>query len=117
MHPTVYFTIGQAVTAIGILLAFINLANPTRRFRWSLAQFRLRTAYGLFFFGVTCVFIAAALPALPFRFEGFGGWPLSWELLAGFSFGGGSFGLILSGERPLKLTKQTGKSLLDLCSR
>ena len=114
-NPTVYFDIGEAIAAIGILLAFISLANPNRRFRWRLGWFRLRTAYFLFFFGILCVLIAAGIPVAPFKICGVAGWPLFWEVLAGLAFTLGSLGLILSGARPVKLTKRTGRTFFGLC--
>ena len=114
-QPTVYFDIGEAIAAIGILLAFISLANPTRQFRWKLGQFRLRTAYGLFFGGIACVLFAALLPVLPSRPAGIGGWPLFWEVFSGVLFACGSLGLLVSSTRPVKLTKWNGESFFRHC--
>ncbi|MBS4049299.1 MAG: hypothetical protein KG075_23340 [Alphaproteobacteria bacterium] len=83
----VYLSIGEALAVIGLLAAFIQVAEPRFRFRLAVAPFPgRRSIYALFFAGTVLTVISSMLPAVPIYLP----WPLSltrsWEATAGVLF-------------------------------
>jgi len=114
-NPRIYFDIGAAIAAIAILLAFVSLANPARRFRWSLGWFKLRTAYLFFFTAIGFILIGAWIPVLSFDTNSFIDYPIFWETLAAVLFCFGSLGLIIGGNQPVKFTRKNSKQFFNKC--
>ena len=112
----IYFSVGEAIAAIGLLLAMIALSNPSRQFRWKVSWFfRLSSAYFLFFLGVLFVLLAAWIPSLSKEGLIFGPYkiPLLWETFAAIFFLGGIVGLIWVGDKPIKFSKKNSKRFFD----
>jgi hypothetical protein len=85
--PT-YFTVGNAIAALGFTLAIQQLFKPIYRFR--LRAYGLRILYLVWavFLGALCSAAALLLPNLPVSHSGFLEYPLSWELVGGLLIGG-----------------------------
>ena len=80
--PT-YFTLGNAIAALGFTLAIQQLFKPIYLFR--LRAYGLRIIYLLsaVFMGAICAIVAMVLPNLPILHEGLLEYPIAWELLGG----------------------------------
>ena len=83
---TVYFSIGDAVAALGIFLIIPQFLKPIYFFRLRVIGIGLRTLYGMAAIGFLCVLTASLVPLLP-------GWvpapirtTLIWEVAGGLSF-------------------------------
>jgi hypothetical protein len=105
-----YFSVGNAISALGFALAIQQLLKP-------IYQFRLR-AYGIqysylvigIFFGFVAVIVAAILPNLPISRLYFFSYPVVWELIGGLTiacvYGFAAF-VVLS---PARLTRRNAIS-------
>lgn len=86
-HPaTIYFGIGEAVAALGLVVAILQFLKPIYQFR--LNVYGIRPSYTLipFFIGFAFILVAAILPSLPI--SGVSSWqyPIAWELLGGITY-------------------------------
>jgi hypothetical protein len=80
---TIYFSIGEAVSALALTLAVQQFFSPIYRFR--LRAYGLRLLYLIIpvFLGFGCTVIAALLPSLPLAHQSFFEYPIVWEVLGG----------------------------------
>jgi hypothetical protein len=88
-QPTpAYFTVGDAIAALGFMLAIQQLFRPIYLFR--LAAYGLRILYLAWavFLGALCSVVALLLPNLPLSHTGLFEYPITWELLGGLFIGG-----------------------------
>jgi hypothetical protein len=67
---TVYFSLGEAIGALGFTLAVQQLLKPIYRFRLGARYLSLSHLYIIVFGGVGAAFIAALVPQLPFLHDG-----------------------------------------------
>ena len=79
----VYFSIGEAIGALAFLLAFTQLVTPGLTFRLRVHRGKAYGALALFAIAVTCVGIAALIPALLGYVIPVFGFPILWETIAG----------------------------------
>src|SRR5262245_47176329 len=83
---TVYFSIGDAVAALGIFLIIPQFLKPIYLFRLRVIGISLRALYGMAALGFLCVVAAALVPLLPEAVPAVIRMALVWELAAGTSF-------------------------------
>jgi hypothetical protein len=78
-----YFTVGDAIAALGFTLAIQQLFKPIYLFR--LRAYGLRIIYLLsaVFMGASCAIVAMVLPNLPISHKGILEYPIVWELMGG----------------------------------
>lgn len=79
----IYFSIGDAVAAIALVLAFSQLITPTLQFRLKVSSKAAWVAASLFLIAVLVVFVAAILPNIPGTALPLLGYPIFWEVLGG----------------------------------
>jgi len=84
---SVYFSLGEAVSALAFTLAVQQLLKPIYQFRLEARYLSLSRLYLCVFFGLGAVFIAALLPNLGFAHTGPWGYPITWEFLGAILFG------------------------------
>jgi hypothetical protein len=84
--PT-YFTVGNAIAALGFTLAIQQLFKPIYRFRLRACGIPIRYLVWAVFLGALCSVVALLLPNLPFSHSGFLEYPLTWELFGGLLIG------------------------------
>jgi hypothetical protein len=79
----IYFSIGEAVSALALTLAIQQFFSPIYRFR--LRAYGLRFLYLIIpvFLGFACAVIAALLPSLPLDHQSFFEYPIVWEVFGG----------------------------------
>jgi hypothetical protein len=82
----VYFSIGDAVAALGIFLIIPQFLKPIFLFRLRVIGVGLRTLYGVAAFGFICVMVAALVPLLPESAPALIRTTLLWEVIAGTAF-------------------------------
>ena len=83
---TVYFSIGDAVAALGIFLIIPQFLKPIFLFRLRVIGIGLRTLYGMAAIGFLCVLTAALVPLLPEWVPAPLRATLLWEVAGGMSF-------------------------------
>lgn len=79
----IYFSIGDAVAAIALVLAFTQLITPTLKFRLTVSSKAAWVAAGLFLVAVIFIFVAAILPNIPGAAVPLLGYPIFWEVTGG----------------------------------
>lgn len=79
----VYFSVGDAVAAIALLLAFSQLMTPTLKFRLKIGGMAAWVAASLFIAAVMVIFAAAILPNIPGPAVPLLGYPIFWEVTGG----------------------------------
>jgi hypothetical protein len=90
----VYFSLGEAVTALGFTLAVQQLLKPIYVFRLNARYISLREVYGLVFLGALAALVAALLPNFPRLQSGPLGFPILWEI-AGALFCVAAYGAVV----------------------
>jgi hypothetical protein len=81
-----YFTIGQVISVIALLLAFSQLTKPIIQFRIRVRKIRYASALVACALAILFVFVAAILPFIPGKPTPLIGYPVFWEILAGIFF-------------------------------
>ena len=109
----IYFSIGEGIAAIAILLVFTQLLRPIIKFRLSVSKFGQQTAYILFFGAISCVFIAAILPFIPGNALPLLGYPVFWEIMAGLLFLLVSVGFLWTFNNKAKFNKRNYKQFVN----
>ena len=79
----VYFTIGDAVSALAFLLAVQQFLKPIYRFRLRANGLKIRYLVVTMFLGALCTLVAALIPNLGNLNLGPFSYPLNWELSGG----------------------------------
>lgn len=110
-----YFTIGQLVSVIALLLAFSQLTKPIIKFRISARQTSHGTAIAISALAIGFVFLAAILPFLPGKALPLVGYPVFWEVLAGVLFVGVAGSLITVISRSPTFDRGKAQAYLKAC--
>jgi hypothetical protein len=111
----IYFSIGEAIAAIVIFLAFTQFTRPIVRFRLATGFFKQTTAYILFLIAILLVFLAAILPFIPGKPKPVWGYPVLWEVIAGLLFSFGTLFFLWRISRRAKLNRYNYKNYLQGC--
>lgn len=83
-HPNgIYLSIGNAISALGFILAIQQLLKPIYQFRLKAYGIKLRYLLYPIFIGFFCSVIAAILPSLPIQRTSPLGYPIFWEVIGG----------------------------------
>ena len=77
-----YFSLGELVAAIALLLAFIQLARTKTKFRLVAKNLPNKFIYSIIISSIISVFIATLLPIIPGKPVPLLGYPIFWEVLA-----------------------------------
>ena len=109
MPNTAYFSIGEAIGSIALLLAFTQLVSPTFKFRFQVRHNTGWAAVVLFFLALFCVAIAAAIPSVLGYVVPVVGFPIFWELLGEVLVVSGVILLSTIYLRPTEFTTQNYK--------
>ncbi len=83
-----YFTVGDAIAALGFMLAIQQLFKPIYRFRLRAYGLRILYLAWAVFLGALCSVVALLLPNLPLSHNGLFEYPITWELIGGLFIGG-----------------------------
>lgn len=103
-QPTLtYFTVGDAIAALGFMLAIQQLFKPIYLFRLRAYGLRILYLAWTVFFGALCSIIALLLPNLPLSHTGIFEYPITWELLGAFLMGAAYSVVALVSLYPAKL--------------
>jgi hypothetical protein len=113
---TSYFTIGQIVSVLALLLAFSQLTKPIHQFRIEAHQARPALAVSLAVLAIVSVFVAAALPFIPGKAWPLLGYPVFWEVLAGSLLAGVAMKLIFSTTRQPSFRRRNAQAYLKACA-
>ncbi|TSD86014.1 hypothetical protein FFK22_024660 [Mycobacterium sp. KBS0706] len=113
----VYFSIGDAIAALGITLAIPQFLKPIYRFRLSNMPIGLYTAYTLVFAGAAFAFVAALIPKANIPDAWIVGISIFWELLSGVAFASGLLIITASFLIVAKLQKGKYKTFVNLSGR
>jgi hypothetical protein len=81
-----YFTIGDGVAALSLLLLIPQFVKPLYEFRLSMRRMKRSWLYAIATSSFLAILIAALVPQMPFAGATLVGWPVFWELLAGLGF-------------------------------
>ena len=79
----VYFSLGNAIAALGFTLAVQQFLKPIYLFRLRAYGLRLRYVLVVIFIGFFCAVVATVLPNLPISHSSFFEYPIVWELIGG----------------------------------
>jgi hypothetical protein len=110
-----YFSIGELVAVIALLLAFMQLRTPATIFRLKARGLPNKRIYMLMGFVVFAVFFAALLPFIPGKAMPIVGYPVFWEISSAMLFIGGISYLIFSIAHTPVFIKYTSKYYLEAC--
>lgn len=111
-----YFTIGQLVSVIALLLAFSQLTKPIIKFRIRANKTSYKTAIVICLLATACIFVAAILPFIPGRAWPLLGYPVFWEILAGFLLVGiAAVSLTVISRRP-RFKSRNAAAYLNACA-
>ncbi len=83
----VYFSIGNAISALGFTFAVQQFLKPIYRFRINANGLRLLYLYAAVFGGFLCTVFAAVLPNLGLSFDYGIEYPIVWEIIGGLLIG------------------------------
>jgi hypothetical protein len=114
--PRAYFTIGQLISVIALLLAFSQLAKPITRFRLHARNINTKTLSFWFAPAICFIFVAAVLPFIPGPAFPLFGFPVFWEILAGLLCVIGAIYWIAVESSPPGFRKRNAKAYLDACA-
>lgn len=81
-----FFTIGQLISVIALLLAFSQLTKPIIKFRVRARKVNSTAAMLASGFAIACIFSATILPFMPGKAWPLLGYPVVYEILAGLVF-------------------------------
>jgi hypothetical protein len=114
--PTaIYFTIGDAVTVIALIVALFQLSRPIVRFRLRVRRVGFIAAILFFLIGLAAVFVAALIPQTPFKGMPLIGYPITWEVVAGLLLVIGSFTVLAQTQSRAKISRLSKKTYYDFC--
>lgn len=106
---TAYFTVGDGVAALSLLLLIPQFVKPLYEFRLSIRRISRSWLYVVATASFVTIVIAALIPQLPFAGMTLIGWPIFWELLAGLGFFLCYSVLALSYLLPAKVTERSAE--------
>lgn len=111
----IYFSIGSAVMAVTLILAFNQLVRPITRFRLKTGWIKIKHVYCIIIIAISFVFVAAILPFIPGKALPYLGYPFFWEFLAGLLLVFASLYFIRRANTPVRFTHKNYKSYLKEC--
>ena len=111
-----YFTIGQLISVIALLLAFSQLTKPIIKFRIRANKVNYAAAISAFVFAIACVFVATILPFIPGKALPLLGYPVVWEILAGLVFVIVAGKLLWTISRPPSFHSKNADAYLKACA-
>lgn len=82
----VYYSIGEAIAALIIILIIPQFMKPIYKFRLETQAIRLDYIYVLVFFSTLSIFISALLPNIDIPRDIILSYPVFWELIGGFIY-------------------------------
>jgi hypothetical protein len=100
--PTVYFSLGQLVSVLALLLALSQLTRPIIRFRMASRNVHMKTLIAFGGAATAFVFVSAVLPLIPGAALPLLGYPLFWEFLSALVFVVSGIYLISAISRPAR---------------
>ncbi len=104
---SVYFSLGEAIGALGFTLAVQQLLKPIYLFRLGARYLSLRWLYACVFLGALAVLVAAVVPSFPVLHAGPWGYPIVWEIAAVFFFAFAYGAIILAIVQPIRVRPET----------
>jgi hypothetical protein len=116
MDRIVYFSIGEAVAVIAIILAFTQLETPVFRFRARIQWFKLKSSYALLILGVILPFLASTLPFIIPREYSLLSMAFFWEIIAGSLIVLGVFSFLEINYRPVTFTRRNSSKYFYACA-
>src|SRR5438552_139983 len=111
-----YFTIGQLVSVIALLLAFSQLTKPIIKFRIRVRKINYKAAIAISAFAIGSIFLAAILPFVPGPARPLLGYPVFWELLAGAIFVVVAIDLIVAISKERSFKRSNAEAYLKACA-
>ena len=81
--PFSHFTIGELLSIVALILAFMQLSSPMTRFRARAWKINIYTLVSIVFVSVLFVIFAAILPFIPETSIWIFGYPIFWEITSG----------------------------------
>lgn len=112
----IYFSIGELIGVIALLMAFLQLSKPIIKFRIRVGCVSEKIIYGLFFVAIIFVLLSAILPFIPGTAVPLLGYPVFWEVSAGFFFVFGSTILIRGITKKSVFSKRNAYNYLNGCT-
>lgn len=117
-HPTIsYFTIGQLISVIALVLTFSQLSSPIIKFRAKAWNIKVKTYAVLALIAILSVFIANILPFIPGTAVPIIGYPIFWELTAAIVLIVCALRLIYMLNRTPAFNKKNARGYLNACTR
>jgi len=112
----IYFSIGSAVMAVTLILAFNQLIRPITRFRLKTGWIKIKYVYSIIIIAILFVFVAAILPFIPGKALPLLRYPFFWEFLAGLLLVFASLYFIWRANTPVHFTHRNYKSYSKGCT-
>ncbi len=111
-NPTVYFSLGEGISSLAILLLLKQFIGPMEKFRIFVRSGASLFAHSLFILGMLFIVIAAVLPLIPGQAIPLLGYPIFWEILAAIFFVGGISKLYYIMKKPVIFSKNNHKKFM-----
>jgi len=111
--PISYFTLGNLVSVIAILLAISQLTKPIIEFRIRSNNLNLKTLNCLVLIAIISIFIATLLPFIPGKAMPLLGYPVFWEFLSAVLFVVLAIYVISTITKPAQFTKKNANQFLN----
>lgn len=112
-NPNPYFTLGNLLSVLALLLAISQLSRPIIKFRLIAKNLRSKILIALSTIAVTSIFIATALPFMPGKKPPLIGYPVTWEVFSALLFLSIGIYIILTVTKPAKFTKTNAENYLQ----
>jgi Ca2+/Na+ antiporter len=113
----IYFSIGEAIATIAIIIVILQLIDPIKKFRIEVSRTRIRVFYIIFFIAIVSVLFSATLPFIPGEALPFIGYPVFWEVLSGIAIMGVVIYLLYRIHKPVKISRKNYKQFFAGCRR
>lgn len=110
-----YFTIGQLVSVIALLLAFSQLTKPIIKFRIEAHKIDYKRPIIFCVLSIVSIFLASILPFLPGKAWPLLGYPVFWEVLAGLMLVGVAGRLLFAISKKASFGRQKAEAYLKAC--
>lgn len=112
-NPRVYFTLGDLLSVIAILLAISQLTSPIIRFRIRAHNLSNKLLVVLALTAIISIFLSTILPFVPGEAIPLVGYPIFWELLSAFILVGVGAYVILIITKTAKFKQKNAEQYLD----
>lgn len=111
-----YFTIGQLISVIALVLAFSQLTKPIIKFRIRTHNINYRVVAVVVLLASSFVFLATLLPFLPGPALPLIGYPVFWEFLAGILFAAVAIFLLVAINTKPTFKRRNSEAYLRACA-